>query len=86
MKAQLEQHGLLHFRDAFRSVDPNPLADDFREGPLTPDAPPNEPQDLGQGHGPMLQMERPTELLRERNGRKLARPDGGRLDARLTYW
>jgi|SRR5688572_30809543 len=78
VKAELEQHGLLDLRDALRSVDPNPLADDLREGPLTGDTALDEGEHPGLLHGPMLLMERPAELPgREREGPTLRHPRAG---------
>jgi len=68
MKAQLEQPGALQTGEGIRNVDPDPLADDLREPPLAADTRPDTGEDLGLRQGPMLPMDRATELAGQPDG------------------
>src|SRR5687767_4916417 len=87
MKAELEQPSALQTGEGIRRMDPNPLADDLREPPLAADPTPNGREDLGERQGPMLLMDRATELARQANRLRprRRRPRSNRLRLRLTY-
>jgi hypothetical protein len=69
MEAQLEQVRPLHTIEGIGAMDPNPLADNFREAPLADNATTDGVQDLLHGERAALAMQRPIEMaIREPNG------------------
>ena len=88
VKAQLEQPSALQRQETAREMDPHPLADNFRIPPLPRNALLDEGEDLGQGQGPMLLVERPLERACEldRRSRRQRGPTDGQPGLRLTYW
>jgi len=80
MEAQLEQVRPLHTIEGIGVMDPNPLADNFREAPLTDNATADRIEDLRHRERPALAMQRLIEMtIREPNGTTLRRTVGGRL-------